>query len=74
MMHFDKTTESVVVTCDNCGDAWASAHSNLNAAARASLIHERDVHRVSGGNTQGYAIIYSATRRGRQMTEVWETI
>jgi hypothetical protein len=74
MITFDKTAESVVITCDDCGEAWASAHSNLNAAARASLIHERDVHSVSPGNTQGYAIIYSATRRGRNMSEVWENI
>jgi len=74
MIHFDKTAESVVVTCDECGDAWATCHSTLNAAARASLIHERDVHRVSSGNTQGYAIIYSATRRGRKVTEVWGTL
>jgi len=74
MIHFDKSEESVVVTCDDCKDAWASAHSNLNAAARASLVHERDVHRVSSGNTQGYAIIYSATRRGRKVSEVWGTL
>jgi len=65
MMRFDKSPDSVVVTCDECGSLWATIALSLNEAARKSLEHERQVHKVPVGNTQGYNIIYSATRRGR---------
>jgi len=74
MIHFDKSESSVVITCDECKDVWAACYPNLNLAARASLVHEHDVHQVPHGHTQGYGIIYSATRRGRKVTEVWGTL
>ena len=65
MMRFDKSSSTVVVTCDECGSLWATIALSLNEAARKSIEHERQVHKVPAGNTQGYNIIYSATRRGR---------
>ena len=70
MISFDKTDESVVVTCDDCGDAWASAHSTLDAAARASIAHEHNVHRISPAKTRGYSALYNKSRGSRRMTEL----
>lgn len=63
MMRFDKSATSVVVTCDECGNLWAEVARDVPEAARRSIKHERDVHNIHSGRTQGYGILYQSTRR-----------
>lgn len=64
MMRFDKSPLTVVVTCSDCGSLYAEVASDLNEAAKLSARHERNVHNISIGKTQGYGIAYQRTRRG----------
>ncbi len=66
MMRFDKSATSVVITCDDCGSLWAEVASDVREAARRSIQHERDVHSIHSGKTQGYGILYQSTRRAQK--------
>lgn len=63
MMRFDKSNHSVVVTCSECRGLFSAVANTLKEAAQISTDHERNVHGVSVGKTQGYGIIYQSTRR-----------
>ncbi len=64
MIRFDKSKTSVVVTCTDCGSLYAEVAADLDEAAKLSTRHERHVHGISVGKTQGYGISYQRTRRG----------
>ncbi len=66
MMRFDKSSTTVVVTCTECPNLYAEIASNLTEAAQLSARHERHVHGISIGKTQGYGIQYQRTRRGTE--------
>jgi hypothetical protein len=63
MMRFDKSNHSVVVTCSDCRGLFSAIANDLREAANISADHERNVHGVSIGKTQGYGILYQSTRR-----------
>jgi hypothetical protein len=66
MMRFDKSLHTIVVTCSDCGNLYGEIAFTLDEAARLSSQHERHVHGISIGKTQGYGIAYQRTRRGTQ--------
>lgn len=62
-MRFDKSNHTIVITCSECSTLYAELAVSIAEAARISTEHERLVHGISAGKTQGYGITYQATRR-----------
>jgi hypothetical protein len=64
-MRFDKSYASIVITCSECQHLYAEVATGVTEAAQISADHERRVHGISTGKTQGYGIQYQATRRSK---------